>query len=110
MLATHARRDRLVAAITGMAATPAFAPIVGRLGCLRGVSTLTGFGLATEIGDWHRFTGSSIGAYLGLTPAESSSGTDSARARSPRPATPTPAGCWSRPPGTTANALGPAAS
>jgi transposase len=26
---------------------------VTRLGCLRGVSTLTAFGLATEIGDWH---------------------------------------------------------
>jgi transposase len=47
---------------------------VGRLGCLRGISTLTAFGLATEIGDWHRFTGSSIGAYLGLVPAEHSSG------------------------------------
>ena len=30
------------------------------------------------------------------------------RARSPRPATPTPAGCWSRRPGTTAAATGPA--
>ena len=27
-----------------------------------------------EIGDWHRFTGSSIGAYLGLVPTEYSSG------------------------------------
>ena len=42
--------------------------------CLRGVSTLTGFGLAVEIGDWHRFTGCTIGAYLGLVPTESSSG------------------------------------
>jgi len=47
---------------------------VGRLCCLRGVSTLTAFGLATEIGDWERFDGRSIGAYLGLTPSESSSG------------------------------------
>ena len=39
-----------------------------------GGSTLTGFGLAVEIGDWHRFTGSTIGAYLGLVPTESSSG------------------------------------
>jgi transposase len=44
------------------------------LGCLRGVSTLTAFGLAVEIGDWERLTGSSIGAYLGLVPTESSSG------------------------------------
>lgn len=46
-----------------------------RLSCLRGISTLTGFALAVEIGDWSRFTGASIGAYLGLVPAESSSGT-----------------------------------
>ena len=45
-----------------------------RLGCLRGVSTLTAFGLAVEIGDWHRLTGRSIGAYLGLVPCEYSSG------------------------------------
>ncbi len=42
--------------------------------CLRGVSTLTGFGLAVEIGDWQRFTGNTIGAYLGLVPSEHSSG------------------------------------
>ncbi len=48
--------------------------MVHRLCCLRGVSTLTGFGLAVEIGDWNRFTGSTIGAYLGLVPTESSSG------------------------------------
>lgn len=45
-----------------------------RLGCLRGVSTLTAFGLAVEIGDWHRLSDRSIGAYLGLVPTESSSG------------------------------------
>ena len=45
-----------------------------RLGCLRGVSTLTAFGLATEIGDWGRLSGRSIGAYLGLVPTECSSG------------------------------------
>jgi len=50
------------------------AGVVGRLACLRGVSTLTAFGLATEIGEWRRFDGRSIGAYLGLTPSESSSG------------------------------------
>jgi transposase len=35
---------------------------------------LTAFGLAVEIGDWHRLTGRSIGAYPGLVPTESSSG------------------------------------
>ena len=54
--------------------TREFTPVVARLGCLRGVSTLTAFGLAVEIGDWHRLTGRSIGAYLGLVPCEYSSG------------------------------------
>jgi hypothetical protein len=47
---------------------------VTRLGAIRGIATLTGFGLAVEIGDWDRFTGASIGAYLGLVPSKSSSG------------------------------------
>jgi transposase len=74
MLATTARRDRLDAAITQMAADSEFTPVVTRLGCLRGVATLTAFGLAVEIGDWSRLTGRTIGAYLGLVPTESSSG------------------------------------
>lgn len=74
MLVTTDRRDRLDAAIATMAADSEFTPTVTRLGCLRGVSTLTAFGLAVEIGDWHRFTGRTIGAYLGLVPSEYSSG------------------------------------
>jgi transposase len=74
VLAVKARRDRLDAAITTMAADSEFTPIVRRLGCLRGVSTLTGFALAVEIGDWHRFTGNTIGAFVGLVPCEYSSG------------------------------------
>jgi len=73
VLAT-ARRDRLDAAITAMATDSQFTPVVARLSCLRGISTLTGFCLAVEIGDWNRFTGASIGAYLGLVPSEHSSG------------------------------------
>ena len=69
-----ARRDRLDALITQMAADSEFTAVTHRLCCLRGISTLTGFALAVELGDWHRFTGSSIGAYLGLVPAEYSSG------------------------------------
>ena len=48
--------------------------MVGRLGCLRGVGVLTALGLAVEIGDWQRFAGATIGAYLGLVPTEHSSG------------------------------------
>jgi len=74
MLATVDRRNRLDRAIAEMAADSEFTPVVTRLGCLRGISTLTAFGLAVEIGDWDRFTGRSIGAYLGLVPTEYSSG------------------------------------
>jgi transposase len=70
----RARREALDAAIATAAAAEPWAAVVGRLSCLRGVSTLTAFGLATEIGDWERFDGRSIGAYLGLVPSESSSG------------------------------------
>jgi transposase len=74
MLDTLDRRCRLDQAITAMAADSVFTAVVGRLGCLRGVSTLTAFGLAAEIGDWQRLSGRSIGAYLGLVPTEYSSG------------------------------------
>jgi transposase len=75
VLAATARRDRLDEQIEAIAARPQWAPLVSRLGAIRGVATLTGLGLAVEIGDWDRFTGASIGAYLGLVPAECSSGT-----------------------------------
>jgi hypothetical protein len=69
-----ARRARLDEAIAAMAADSEFTALTRRLCCLRGISTLTGFALAVELGDWDRFTGASIGAYLGLVPSEHSSG------------------------------------
>jgi transposase len=74
MLLTLDRRHRLDKAIAEMALDGEYTGVVHRLGCLRGVSILTAFGLAVEVGDWHRFTGATIGAYLGLVPTESSSG------------------------------------
>ena len=74
VLAVKARRGRLDAAIGEMAADSEFTPLVHRLGCLRGVSTLTGFALAVEIGNWDRFTGNTIGSFVGLVPSEYSSG------------------------------------
>lgn len=74
VLGVKARRDRLDVAIGEMAADSEFTDMVHRLGCLRGVSTLTGFALAVEIGDWHRFTGNTIGSFVGLVPSEHSSG------------------------------------
>jgi transposase len=74
VLAVKTRRDRLDVAIEQMAAESEFTDLVHRLGCLRGVSTLTGFALAVEIGDWNRFTGNTIGSFVGLVPSEYSSG------------------------------------
>ena len=74
MVAGVHRRDRLDEAIEAMAFDSEFTPVVRRLQCLRGISTLTAFGLAVEIGDWDRLSGRSIGAYLGLVPTENSSG------------------------------------
>jgi transposase len=74
VLTVTARRDRLHAQIATMAADSEFTPLVHRLGCLRGVGTLTGFALAVEVGDWHRFTGNTIGSFVGLVPSEQSSG------------------------------------
>jgi transposase len=73
-LAASLRRDRLDDQIAQLASEPRWAPLVGRLGCLRGVGTLTAFALCVEIGDWRRLRGSTIGAYLGLVPSESQSG------------------------------------
>ena len=74
VLTVKARRDRLDVAITEMAHDSEFTPLVRRLGCLRGVSDLTALALAVEIGDWHRFTGNTIGSFVGLVPSEHSSG------------------------------------
>lgn len=69
-----ARRDRLDAAILELAEDSEFTEITHRLRCLRGISTLTAFGLAVEVGDWTRFTGKNFSAFLGLVPSEHSSG------------------------------------
>jgi transposase len=74
VLTVRARRNRLDTAIAAMAADSEFTPLVRRLGCLRGVGDLTALALAVEIGDWHRFTGNTIGSFVGLVPSEYSSG------------------------------------
>jgi transposase len=68
------RRGALDRAIAELATEPAFADVVGRLVCLRGVSTLTALALSVELGDWERFRPHSLGPFLGLVPSEASSG------------------------------------
>ena len=74
VLSVKARRVRLDEAIVAMAADSEYTAIVRRLGCLRGVSELNAFALAVEVGNWHRFTGHTIGSFVGLVPTEASSG------------------------------------
>ena len=71
---TKGRRDGLDHAIAELAGEPPFAEVVGRLVCLRGVSTLTALALTVELGDWQRFRPQSLGPFLGLVPSEDSSG------------------------------------
>lgn len=59
VLSVKARRDRLDDAIGAMAADCEFTQTLQRLGCLRGIGTLTGLALAVEVGDWDRLPGSS---------------------------------------------------
>lgn len=72
-------RDRLDAQITTLAEHSEFTDTTRRLACLRGISTLTGFCLAVELGDWHRFSGATIASYIGLVPSEHSSGQSTRR-------------------------------
>jgi transposase len=74
VLQAKTRRDALDAAIGEIAGEPPFAEVVGRLVCLRGVSTLTALALTVELGDWQRFRPQSLGPFLGLTPSEDSTG------------------------------------
>jgi transposase len=74
VLQAKTRRDGLDAAIDELASEPPFAEVVGRLVCLRGISTLTALALTVELGDWQRFRPQSLGPFLGLVPSEDSSG------------------------------------
>lgn len=69
------RRSRLDAAIADRASKPDLAAVVSALKCLRGISTVTAFSVAVEVGDFSRFPNArSFMSYVGLVPSESSSG------------------------------------
>ena len=76
----EARKARLDEAIADRAKEEDVAGIVQRLCLLRGISTLTAFGIAAEIGDFARFrTAQGFMSYVGLVPSEYSSGSSVAR-------------------------------
>ena len=48
---------------------------MARLRCLRGIDTLTAFGLCAEIGEWERFDHpDQLSSYLGIVPCEHTTG------------------------------------
>ena len=58
------------------------APAVSALRCVRGISTVTAFSIAAEIGDFSRFPDArSFMSFVGLVPSESSSGESVSRGR-----------------------------
>jgi transposase len=70
-----ARIEALGRELAELATAGAWAPLVGRLRCLRGVDTLTAFSIAVEVGDFGRFrSAEEFMAYVGLVPSEHSSG------------------------------------
>ena len=65
------RRDELDRQIEALALEPAYREAVGRLCCLKGISTQAAMVLVTEIGDFRRFGHpGKLMAYLGLVPRE----------------------------------------
>ena len=69
------RRARLDRAIEERAAGEDMAPAVSALRCVRGISTVTAFSIAAEIGDFSRFPDArSFMSFVGLVPSEPSGG------------------------------------
>ncbi|PZS11025.1 MAG: hypothetical protein DLM64_07485 [Solirubrobacterales bacterium] len=98
--AARARRDAAILAVGG-AGRPVAVPAR--------VETLTAVGLCVEIGDFERFArAEQLMSYVGWCRASRRPVSSAGSARSRRPDRGTRAGCWSRPPGTTAPALGSA--
>lgn len=69
------RREALDREIERVARTKPYAASVGKLTCLRGISTLAAMALLSEIGDFRRFEHPrQLMAFVGLVPSEYSSG------------------------------------
>jgi len=98
-----ARRDALDRAIDELAVDSPWAQIIARLRCLHGIDTLGAFGLCAEICDFERFPRAHCGERLPRPgPLREHQRRQTPKDRSPRPAPRWRAGCWSKPPTTTA--------
>lgn len=97
------RRRELIAVLEQAVPTSAHAEAIARLRCFRGINTLTAAGLCAELGN---STGSAsrrcCRGSSGSCRASTARARSGCKARSPRPARHTPAGCSSRPRITTA--------
>ena len=71
-----ARRDQLDRELCQLAGDSSWAQTSARLGCLRGIATLSAIGLCAEVGRFHRFLHPDpLAAYLGLVSCENTSST-----------------------------------
>ena len=97
------RRDALEKTIVELIPGSPWEQTVARLRCLRGIDTLSAVGLCAEIGDFQRFAkAGQLMSYLGLTPAEDTSGEKRRLGSITKTGGGTRDDCWSRPPGTSA--------
>jgi transposase len=68
------RRDRLERELGELAADSPWATQIANLRALRGIDTLSATGLCAEVAEFARFEPEQLASYLGLVPAEDSSG------------------------------------
>jgi len=72
---SNERVERLTKELAQEAEDGAFAPLIAAWQCMRGIAVITSVGLAAEFGDVRRFdTPRQMMSYVGLVPAEHSSG------------------------------------
>jgi transposase len=72
--ALEQRRDALDGEIERLWPHSPWAATIARLRCLRGIDTITAFGLCSEIGDFERFARPKLlSAFVGIVPSERSS-------------------------------------
>ena len=66
-----ARRERIEAELEQLASASPWTDTIARLRCLRGIDTLSAFGLCAEVGEFDRFEHpDGLSAYLGIVPSE----------------------------------------
>ncbi len=78
--ALEQRRDGLDSQIETVALQSPWAETISKLRCLRGIDTVTAYGICGEVGDFQRFEHPrTLTAYLGIVPSEYSSGESTKR-------------------------------